>query len=239
MNIVIPMAGKGQRLYDAGYKVPKPLIEINGKMMFEWALQSLDFYDSSRDLLIFICLNEHIRQFKMDKKLNFFYPNCKIILTDGITEGQACTVLLIKDLINNNVPLIIYNIDTYFKSDFGKKILDPANKFDGIIPIFKNNDPNYSYVKLGHDGYILEVAEKRTIADNATVGLYFFTKGQYFVKAAELMIQKNIRVNNEFYVGPCYNELIAEGKKFVIDEVEFVYDLGTPDGIEKFKKEYS
>jgi hypothetical protein len=38
-------------------------------------------------------------------------------------------------------------------------------------------------------------------------------KGSDFVKYAEQMIQKNIRVNNEFYVCPVFNEAIEDGRK--------------------------
>lgn len=35
LNIVIPMAGRGSRFANAGYKMPKPLIDVNGKPMIE------------------------------------------------------------------------------------------------------------------------------------------------------------------------------------------------------------
>jgi len=38
---VIPMAGKGQRFIDAGYNIPKYMIKVNGKELFDWALESL------------------------------------------------------------------------------------------------------------------------------------------------------------------------------------------------------
>ncbi len=48
------------------------------------------------------------------------------------------------------------------------------------------------------------------------------------------MIKKNIRVNNEFYVCPVYNEAIGEGKKIVIDNVSEMHGLGTPDDLKNF-----
>ncbi len=43
------------------------------------------------------------------------------------------------------------------------------------------------------------------ISDIATVGVYYWAKGSDYVKYAEQMIDKNIRVNNEFYVCPVFN----------------------------------
>ena len=48
------------------------------------------------------------------------------------------------------------------------------------------------------------------------------------------MIKKDIRVNNEFYVCPVYNEAIGEGKKIVIDKVSEMHGLGTPDDLKNF-----
>jgi len=114
MNIVIPMAGRGSRFKEAGYDLPKPLIEIKGKPMVKWATDALPYTES----FIFIVLKEHVEKFQLDQKLKELYSDkIKIIITDGITEGAACTVLLAENLINNDEELIVYNADQYFKAD--------------------------------------------------------------------------------------------------------------------------
>ena len=80
----------------------------------------------------------------------------------------------------------------------------------------------------------LVVGDKKVISKNATVGVYYWKKGSDYVKCAETMIKKNIRVNNEFYVCPVYNEAIGEGKKIVIDKVSEMHGLGTPDDLKNF-----
>ena len=237
MNIIIPMAGEGKRLSDAGITTPKPLVEVKERMLVEWALTSLEFYDARRDRLVFICLRRHIAEYGLDKKLKARFPSCTIIVADGVTKGQVCSVLLARDLIDGQ-PLIIHNNDTVFRSSLAHRINELLLRHDGVISVFRSNHPCYSYAKVGSDGFITEVAEKRVISDYATVGLYAFSDGRDFVRAAEAMIKKGITHNNEYYVGPCYNELIAEGKRFVIDESNEVYDLGTPEGIERFQEGY-
>lgn len=228
------MAGRGSRFADAGYALPKPLIPAKGRPMFSWALASLDFYDHDIDRMIFICLKEHVDTFGMGKELKKEYPSCEVIALDHVTEGQACTVLLAKKAIDSNTPLCIYNIDTFFRSGLKHIIRDPKKRFDGIITVFKATNPRYSYAKIGKDGFVEEVAEKKLISNDATTGLYFFSKGSDFVKAAEAMIAKDLRVNNEFYIGPCYNELIAKGKKIVPDHAEQFHVLGDPESLKKF-----
>ena len=48
------------------------------------------------------------------------------------------------------------------------------------------------------------------------------------------MIKKNIRVNNEFYVCPVFNEALAANKKISIAEVDEMYGLGTPEDLNQF-----
>ena len=45
------------------------------------------------------------------------------------------------------------------------------------------------------------------------------------------MIQQNVRVNNEFYVCPVFNEAIKDGKKIKIFEIEKMWGLGTPEDL--------
>ena len=41
INIVIPMAGRGQRFTEAGYDKPKPLIDVVGVPMIKRVIDSL------------------------------------------------------------------------------------------------------------------------------------------------------------------------------------------------------
>ena len=82
----------------------------------------------------------------------------------------------------------------------------------GIVT-FKSTHPKWSFAKLNNDGLVTEVAEKNPISDTATVGFYYWKKGSDFVKYAEEMINENIRVNNEFYVCPVFNQAIKDSKK--------------------------
>jgi hypothetical protein len=81
--------------------------------------------------------------------------------------------------------------------------------------------------------------EKEVISTNATVGIYYWQRGSEFVKYAEQMISKNIRVNNEFYVAPVYNEAITDGKKIKIFKVGKMWGLGTPEDLTYFQDHYN
>ena len=231
MNILIPMAGAGKRFADAGYVFPKPLIEIDNKPMIQWVIESLNFNAN----YIFIIQKEHQEKYNIKSVLKILQPNCKIIELDHVTEGAACTTLLAKEFINNSDPLIIANSDQYINWNSSKALYDFNSKnLDGAILTFEAIHPKWSYAKCNDDGFVTEVAEKKVISKNATVGVYYWKHGSDYVQSAENMIKKNIRVNNEFYVCPVYNEFLLKNKKVKIHNVEKMWGLGTPEDLNNF-----
>jgi dTDP-glucose pyrophosphorylase len=108
---------------------------------------------------------------------------------------------------------------------------------DGGIVTFRSTHPKWSFAKIDDLGFVTEVAEKNPISDIATVGVYYWKRGSDYVKYAEQMIEKNKRVNNEFYVCPVFNEAIEGGSKIRIFEIEKMWGLGTPEDLEVFLKQ--
>ena len=236
MNIVIPMAGEGAPFKNAGYPFPKPLIDINGKPMIQLIVENLN----TEGRFIFIVKKEHYEKYNLKFLLNLIAPGCVIVQVDKPTEGAACTVLLAENHINNDNPLLIANSDQFIEWDSNEFLYAmAADACDGGILTFKSTHPRWSYAKLDEKGYVAEVAEKKPISDIATVGIYYYKKGSDFVNNAKKMIEKNIRVNNEFYVCPVYNELISEQKKIRAFNVEKMWGLGTPEDLNLFLTKYS
>ena len=231
LNILIPMAGAGTRFKEAGYIFPKPLIEIDNKPMIQWVIESLKLEGN----YIFIVQKQHQEKYNINSVLKILKPNCKIIELDHITEGAACTTLLAKKFINSGNPLIIANSDQYILWNSIKSMYNfNSKKIDGGILTFEAIHPKWSYAKVDKNNLVSEVAEKKVISKNATVGVYYWKKGSDYVKYAESMIKKNLRIKNEFYVCPVYNEAIKEKKKIIIDKVKEMHGLGTPDDLNNF-----
>ena len=236
LNRLIPMAGGASRFADAGYIFPKPLIEIDKKPMIQWVVESLNIKAN----YIFIIQKEHQKKYNIKSVLQILKPNCKIVELDSITEGAACTTLLAKKFINNNNPLIIANSDQYVEWNSAKSIYNfISQKLDGAILTFKAIHPKWSYAKCDKNDFVEEVAEKKVISNNATVGVYYWNRGSEYVKYAEQMIKKNIRVGKEFYVCPVFNEAIKDKKKIKIEEVKNMWGLGTPEDLNYFLQRYN
>jgi beta-phosphoglucomutase-like phosphatase (HAD superfamily)/dTDP-glucose pyrophosphorylase len=231
MNVLIPMAGAGSRFANAGYTFPKPLIEVDGKPMIQVVVENLNIEAN----YTFIVQKEHYEKYSLQYLLNLIAPNCNIVQVDGLTEGAACTTLLAKEFIDNDAPLVMANSDQFVEWNSNECLYAfNADGIDGGIVSFKATHPKWSYAKIGEDGFVSEVAEKKPISDNATVGIYYWNKGSDYVKYTEKMIEKNIRVNNEFYVCPVFNEAIADGKKIRVKEIQKMWGIGTPEDLNYF-----
>jgi dTDP-glucose pyrophosphorylase len=237
MNVLIPMAGAGTRFEQAGYSFPKPLIDVRGKPMIQKVVESLNI--NAR--FIFIVQKTHYEKYALKHTLNLIAPNCEIVKVDGVTEGAACTTLLAEHLINNGDPLLIANSDQYLDWDSNQFMYSMmADEIDGGILTFESTHPKWSYAKISDTGMVEKVAEKVPISTHATVGVYFFKKGEDYVSAAKQMIEKDIRTNGEFYVCPTYNEAIEDGKKIKIFEIDSknMWGLGTPEDLNNYLNNY-
>lgn len=231
LNVLIPMAGAGSRFEQAGYTFPKPLIEVNGKPMIQLVVENLNM-DAN---YIYVVQKKHREQYNLDSLLNLITPNCKIVETDGITEGAACTALLAKEYIDNDNPLFFANSDQFVEWDsneFMYKMQETDS--DGGMVTFTSTHPKWSFAKINDSGLVIEVAEKNPISDIATVGYYYWKYGKDFVNYAEQMIEKNIRVNNEFYVCPVFNQAIDDNKHIRTFNVNRMWGLGTPEDLKYF-----
>ena len=235
LNVLIPMAGAGSRFQQAGYTFPKPLIEAKGKPMIQVVVDNLNIKAN----YIYVVQKEHREKYNLDTLLNLITPGCKIVETEGITEGAACTALLAKEFIDSDAPLFFANSDQFVEWD-SNEFLYKMNETDadGGIVSFRATHPKWSFAKIDEQGLVTEVAEKNPISDIATVGYYYWKHGSDFVKYAEEMIDKDIRVNGEFYVCPVFNQAIGDGKEIRTFDIPKMWGLGTPEDLKEYLENY-
>lgn len=234
LNVVIPMAGLGSRFQKVGYELPKPLIDVNGQPMVKLVVEAMNI-DAH---FIYIVQKQHRLDYPLDDILSFT-PNFSIVEVDGLTEGAACSVLASKELINKDNSLIIMNSDQLIIWD-SNDFMGAVKDYDGAIMCFEAYDIKWSFARVNDFNLITEVAEKKLISNKATAGIYYWKHGSDFVKSAEQMIEKDIRVNNEFYVCPVYNEAIGNGLQIYnyMIESEDMWGLGTPEDLDYYLKNY-
>ena len=235
LNVLIPMAGAGSRFEKAGYTFPKPLIDVKNKPMIQVVVENLNIKAN----YIYIVQKSHREKYNLDTLLNLITPNCKIVEVDGLTEGAACTALMAKEFIDSDQPLFFANSDQFVEWDSNEFMYKMnETEADGGIVTFESTHPKWSFAKTDEKGLVTEVAEKNPISNIATVGYYYWKHGSDFVKYAEQMIDKNVRVNNEFYVCPVFNEAIGDGKQIRTFNIDRMWGLGTPEDLKYYLENY-
>lgn len=238
INIVIPMAGEGSRFVKAGYEKPKPFIDVLGKSMIENVMENLSFPDAR---YILIGRKDHLlKENELVRMITEKY-NAVFIEIEKLTEGTACTVLFAKKYIDNDDALLIANSDQIVDMNIVEYINDcNTRSLDGSILTFHDEEmnPKWSFAKTDENGLVTSVKEKEAISSDATVGIYYYSKGKDYIDAAIQMIIENDRVNNEFYTCPTYNYAIAQGKKIGIYNIpyESMHGIGTPEDLNSYLK---
>lgn len=237
MNIVLAMAGRGARFRDAGWSIPKPLIEVLGEPMYSWALKGLPL--DLADRVILIVSEELNTDDEFNREVRERYRHLPLIIrSTPPTQGQVCTVLVARDLIDNDEALLIFNADTHQQSsELRDLIFDP--EIDGSLSVFRAPGDKWSFARSEDTGRVVETAEKRRISEWACTGLYHFARGKDFVRAADEMIAENEQVNGEFYVAPVYNRLISGGANIRLNVVDKIHVFGTPEDLNQFMSDHS
>jgi NDP-sugar pyrophosphorylase family protein len=233
MNIVIPMAGLGSRFSVAGYVKPKPFIDVQGVPMIIRVLENIKTRNCK---FILVANNLHLQnESEIIKRIKGEY-SADVIGINGLTEGTACTILHARALINNESPLLIANSDQLVDIDINNFIDDcTQNNCDGSILVFneESRNPKWSYAKLDKNQKVVLVREKEAISTLATVGIYYYSQGNYFVNGAIDMIANKDKTNSEYYTCPTYNYMIREGLKVKVYRIPklSMHALGTPEDL--------
>jgi NDP-sugar pyrophosphorylase family protein len=237
---LVPMAGAGARFAQEGYATAKPLIEVSGVPMIVRAAGSLP----KMERITFACRAAQLSDFPLESTLRQrFGSRTQLLPVDQLTEGQACTCLLAKDLLDPEAPLMIGACDNGMVWDegaFARLIKDP--KVDCVVWTFRGfpgarrRPEAYGWVKADAQGWISEISVKKAISarpelDPGVIGSFWFRKASYFIQAAEALVAANQRVNNEFYVDSAINRLVQSGRKARIFDVQRYLCWGTPDDL--------
>lgn len=231
MRIILPMAGHGARFRDAGYTVDKPLIEINGFTLLEWALTPIpkDWEkilivrkDQPGNEIVEVALRSHFsRALNADNIERVLANKLMVVQLPGSTRGAAMTVLTAALALPPDEPVACMNCDQWFTTDPDlDKITATAMAcgWDGYILTFGGKEkpwpgPAWSYAVCDEFGFgqVRQVIEKpkENVSPHATVGFYWWRRAGDLVQSICEMIGNRWTVNGEYYLAPSYNVLLG------------------------------
>ncbi len=240
MHIVVTMAGLGSRFRAKGFRVPKHEIEVRGRTLFSWSMESLrNFFPGARVTFV-VRSEDRAEAFIRRELLSFGVPDPEWLSLDRVTDGQATTVLLSLPILRRRDPagsLVIYNIDTYVEP----RSLHPRDvRGDGWIPCFPGKGDAWSFFRTDDLGRVIEAREKVRISDQASLGLYHFASLDLFEEAYRDLYSGGTPDGlRERYIAPMYQLLVAQGRALWVHQVpvDAVHPLGTPEELEAFARE--
>lgn len=226
LNIIIPMAGKGTRFYNLGYKVPKPLIEIKGFPFFYYSAKSFTKY-YKYEKLIFIGLKEHNIDGLLVNRIKTFFPDAIIKLLDETPPGAVLTSREAIELIDNDFPVVFNDCDHCFYSEELRLSQDNLNIYDGFLLTFKSNKDCYSYCVKDTHNKVIGTREKEVISNDAIAGVYGFKNISIFKEVSDKYLTKC--TYNEFFTSGLYNIPPLVNGNVINYEADFNLSFGTVD----------
>ena len=233
LHLVMPMCGTGSRFHEQSFKLPKPLIRIQGKPFFYWAANSLAKLSNIIDIT-FIVLQDHVDKYKIDNVILKYFPNARIVILSEVLNGVVLTCMNGIEEIHDDFPIIFNDCDHAFQSNEFRKFLNLSENPDGGLLTFQSNETIFSYVQYNTEGKIIGTAEKQVVSHDAICGAYYFKSKTVFLKYA-----KKYLVNcpyMEYFLSGVYNEMIKDKKMIRNFKTDFYLSFGTPNEFKKIKK---
>lgn len=225
----MPMAGEGRRFHEVGVSTPKPYIDLLGRPIFAWALESALRSSPSIKEVHFVIQDSHERDFGVIELILSFFSDAKIVRLPQMTGGALETALHAVKEIENSNPVLINDCDHFFKTDkLDKKISEIINfEIDGFLANFESSSPAYSYAQFDDSGFLIKTAEKEVISTKAIAGMYGFKSKDQILELSNSYI--NSGKYSESYVSGLFNEIVQRGGKVIGFDLFKHVSFGTPD----------
>jgi len=243
INIILCLAGKGQRFVDQGYKTPKFLLcdKFNQRTILSLIIRNLATSGVKKFFLFF---NKKHQKWEDQIKhsigeyshLNINYFFIKDTSGQAETAYKAAQIIQKQKLLSPSDPIGFHNGDTIlFNRDLNSIIKKLNQGYQGAIDTFHARSNAYSYVKISKEGTIKEMQEKKVISSMASTGLYIF-------KSYETLLsyyKKTVFLKQEKYISEIYQTMIKQKLKIFNLHSSSKNDtliLGTPCEYEKWIK---
>ena len=244
--LIVPMAGLGLRFADEGYLLPKPLISVSGLQMVVQATHDLPPAEHH----VFVLRADMLGCADVANQLRTHYPNAIIKTIDRMTAGQAYTALIGIDaleevVVKNCFPLTVGACDNgalYNIKALGELVNDPL--VDVIVwgirgyPNAIRHPKMFGWIDV-EDGLIRSISVKTPLntpeSDPIVLGTFTFRRAADFRIALDRLIERDGRINGEFYIDSLINDAIELGLRCHLFEVDSYLCWGTPNDLRTFE----
>ena len=232
---ILPMAGHGKRVQKLG--PCKPLINVVDRPILSWCLTSLSPLISSGDTLVVTTTKFFEDTYGLTKVVKnelsrlFLDVDLRFTILDDIPNGPAASVFSASEHYKNSDETIVVNSDQFINFKFPEE----GVIWDAFVPLYVNTSGLSSYADIV-DGKIIRIEEKKLISNYASAGVYGFSRGEELVNCLAASLRGRPHHNNEYFIGPAFNEFIDSGGIVVPTTVIAKFDLGNVEKIDEYVK---
>jgi len=252
LAVVVPMIGLGDAFAEAGFRLPRPLVNVVGRPVLLWLFDHLTLHPQDA---IFLAVPRVLeKQHGIAKMLSHEFPalNIQVVTLPFETRGWIETLYAVvrqmpaRDL---RLPLVTLDCSTIFH---GVDVLSKIRELPdgtGASVYFDINDvattsawhssmaAQFSYVKLDTEGFINAIAEKHVISSLANAGAYVFRTARDFRTAAEQLLElPSDSAHRGLYASSLISSMVESKQKFLGVRVDHkVFDIvSTPMQLQAF-----
>lgn len=245
-TLIIPMAGMGQRFAKEGYTLTKPLICVSGKPMVTQATEDLPKAQHHA----FVLRKDMPGYAEIANELEHRFPHTVIETIQEVTEGQACTALIGLEALQRVVgavqgPITFGACDNgSLYSDQSFQALVDTPEVDVIVWGVRGHANAIRHPQMfgwidAENGRIRRISVKNPLEspalDPIVVGTFTFRRAEDFHRVVSRLIQRNGRINGEFYIDSTINDAIELGLRCELFEIDTFLSWGTPNDLRTFE----
>ena len=253
MNVLVLCAGRGQRFVDAGFREPKPLINVDGQLMVKRTTDSIpELSKESHHKLAFAVLSEH-KDFGIEAELMDAYGHdIEFIWFDRVTRGNLETASWAIDKLvksgkwEDTAPVLILDSDNAYNSNdlmgtLADLYIQHYGKDYGLICYFEPIDSKthwcFAQVKSGRCVNLLEKNPAAlAVGGKPMVGTFFFNSAKLFLNLASDILMMGQKTAGEFYMSQAVDLMLDYNMQVFAHQVTEVIPLGTPDYLKLFNR---
>lgn len=230
MDLYILCSGEGSRFQKAGFKMPKPMLELRTSNFLHVSYSSLQSYNNWQNVYVTV-LKKHVDEFAIDQFVMSNIPNARVLIFKEATKGPLDSIVKALEITRSSNNFTVADCDQAIKGQLSLTANNKSNtqNLAAFVPIFKSNNPEHSFAKVTN-GAIEAIAEKEIISDYAVAGAYTFIDFQKFKTSAYKILTS---IKREPYISDVLQDFLSLDLRIKAVELDWNISFGTPAELEK------